>query len=61
MTTTPTDMDETDVQELIEERAAIQQYDGGLSRHEAEREARKSFRECGSRRKVNNTEQGSTQ
>lgn len=31
---------DTGTRELFEERAGIRQYDGGLSRYEAEREAR---------------------
>ena len=32
------------IREHLEERAAIQEYDGGLSREQAEREARKALR-----------------
>jgi len=36
--------DHADVAEAIEERAAIQEYDGGLPRPEAERQARTAMR-----------------
>lgn len=36
--------DQAAAQELLEERAAIQEHDGGLSRHQAETEARAALR-----------------